>query len=160
VRIVIIFSLSSCAVALSNEFCSHFHSHIDVCFCANRGKGPVQGKIHNGRQYIDENFPLTDSFGTCQVERIRPGQAEAAEAGVAANPKVVTDAGTAKQHKQHHHLQDRVKERLIRAKSAMTKDALLSGDWRILLGAALLLTILWIFARSLWGPRKKQSKKN
>jgi len=132
-----------------------------VCFCANRGKGPVQEKIHNGRQYIDEKFPLTDSFGECQVKRIRPGQAEAAEAGVAANPKVVTDAGTAKQHmqQQQHHLQDSVKERLIRHKSAMTKDALLSGDWRILLGAALLLTIPWIFARSLWGHRKKQSKK-
>lgn len=33
------------------------------------GKGPVQGKIHNGRQYIETNFPLTDSFDTCQVER-------------------------------------------------------------------------------------------
>ena len=122
----------------------------------------MQGKIHNGRQYIDENFPLTDSFGTCQVERIRPDQAEA---GAAVNPKVVADADTADQHKQqqqhpHHQLQDHVKERLIRAKSAITKDALLSGDWRILLGAALLLTILWIFGRSLWGPRKKQSKKN
>jgi cyclophilin family peptidyl-prolyl cis-trans isomerase len=33
------------------------------------GKGPVQGKIHAGRSYIDENFPLTDKFVTCSVER-------------------------------------------------------------------------------------------
>lgn len=33
------------------------------------GKGPVQGKIHSGRKYIDENFPLTDKFITCSVER-------------------------------------------------------------------------------------------
>lgn len=34
------------------------------------GQGPVQGKIHSGREYIDENFPLTDSFETCHVERL------------------------------------------------------------------------------------------
>ena len=33
------------------------------------GKGPAQGKIHTGRKYIDENFPLLDSFETCTVER-------------------------------------------------------------------------------------------
>jgi len=32
------------------------------------GKGPIQGKIHNGRKYIDEHFPLIDSFHKCIVE--------------------------------------------------------------------------------------------
>jgi len=33
------------------------------------GKGPEQGKIYTGRNYIDQNFPHTDKFITCQVER-------------------------------------------------------------------------------------------
>jgi hypothetical protein len=37
------------------------------------GKGPVQGKIYNGPEYINENFPLIDSFEKCSVERIQKG---------------------------------------------------------------------------------------
>lgn len=33
------------------------------------GKGPVQGKIYNGPQYIEENFPLIDHFLECTVTR-------------------------------------------------------------------------------------------
>jgi cyclophilin family peptidyl-prolyl cis-trans isomerase len=33
------------------------------------GEGPVQGKIFSGRSYIEDNFPLTDKFSTCTVER-------------------------------------------------------------------------------------------
>lgn len=33
------------------------------------GKGPAQGKIHSGRRYIEENFPLLDHFITCTVKR-------------------------------------------------------------------------------------------
>ena len=36
------------------------------------GKGPVQGKIHaNGAHYIEQEFPKTDRFTTCTVERIQ-----------------------------------------------------------------------------------------
>jgi cyclophilin family peptidyl-prolyl cis-trans isomerase len=46
-----------------------------------RGPGPDQSRIWNGPQYIENNFPLTDSFETCQVERrsldeIEPNRAE------------------------------------------------------------------------------------
>lgn len=33
------------------------------------GKGPAQGKIHSGRRYIEDNFPLLDHFITCKVSR-------------------------------------------------------------------------------------------
>jgi hypothetical protein len=33
------------------------------------GEGPVQDKIHSGRDYIDTEFPLTDSVETCTVQR-------------------------------------------------------------------------------------------
>ncbi|KAL7566453.1 hypothetical protein ACA910_000931 [Epithemia clementina (nom. ined.)] len=39
------------------------------------GKGPVQGKIYDGPQYINDNFPLIDKFKSCSVKRFRPGQA-------------------------------------------------------------------------------------
>ena len=40
------------------------------------GKGPVQGKIHSGRSYIEENFPLIDKFLSCTVKRISDGEDE------------------------------------------------------------------------------------
>jgi len=33
------------------------------------GKGPTQGKIHAGPSYIEDNFPLTDKFMSCKVQR-------------------------------------------------------------------------------------------
>lgn len=33
------------------------------------GKGPVQGKIYNGPQYIEDNFPLIDKFLECTVTK-------------------------------------------------------------------------------------------
>jgi hypothetical protein len=43
------------------------------------GKGPEQGKIHNP-SYITENFPKTDKFRTCKVERLR--ETKTSERGV------------------------------------------------------------------------------
>lgn len=37
------------------------------------GKGPIQAKIHDGPSYIQNEFPLTDSFKTCNVKRIPKG---------------------------------------------------------------------------------------
>jgi hypothetical protein len=34
------------------------------------GQGPVQGKIHGGPSYINDNFPKTDKFLHCKVERL------------------------------------------------------------------------------------------
>ena len=34
------------------------------------GKGPTQGKIYGHPEYIEENFPLTDKFIHCKVERL------------------------------------------------------------------------------------------
>uniref|UniRef100_A0A6U9YFP8 PPIase cyclophilin-type domain-containing protein n=1 Tax=Pseudo-nitzschia australis TaxID=44445 RepID=A0A6U9YFP8_9STRA len=33
------------------------------------GKGPAQGKIHSGPEYIEEGFPLIDKFLECTVKR-------------------------------------------------------------------------------------------
>lgn len=33
------------------------------------GEGPVQDKIHSGSKYIEDNFPLSDHFLECVVER-------------------------------------------------------------------------------------------
>jgi hypothetical protein len=37
------------------------------------GAGPVQQKIHGHPEYIEENFPLTDKFHHCKVERLNTG---------------------------------------------------------------------------------------
>jgi hypothetical protein len=38
------------------------------------GKGPVQGKIHNGPDYINNDFPLIDKFKTCTVVIHKPSE--------------------------------------------------------------------------------------
>lgn len=51
------------------------------------GKGPVQGKIHSGPEYIEENFPLTDKFDVCRVERMPKETKNDAETQVQAPTK-------------------------------------------------------------------------
>jgi cyclophilin family peptidyl-prolyl cis-trans isomerase len=46
------------------------------------GAGPVQGKIHGGREYIDQEFPKIDSFTTCSVQRFAPENASAEKAAL------------------------------------------------------------------------------
>ncbi len=38
------------------------------------GKGPNQGKIHGHPEYIEDNFPETDKFIHCKVERLNVEQ--------------------------------------------------------------------------------------
>jgi cyclophilin family peptidyl-prolyl cis-trans isomerase len=52
------------------EHAAKFYSYGDM---PPWGKGPVQNKIHKGRAYIDNEFPLTDSFSTCTVKRSQQG---------------------------------------------------------------------------------------
>jgi hypothetical protein len=52
------------------EHAAKFYSYGDM---PPWGKGPLQNKIHQGRAYIDTEFPLTDSFDTCTVQRSQQG---------------------------------------------------------------------------------------
>jgi cyclophilin family peptidyl-prolyl cis-trans isomerase len=52
------------------EHAAKFYSYGDM---PPWGKGPLQNKIHKGREYIDTEFPLTDSFDTCTVKRSQEG---------------------------------------------------------------------------------------
>lgn len=61
------------------------------------GKGPAQGKIHSGRRYIEENFPLLDSFKTCTVQR---GVQPVTEKKQWQEPKPIRDEA---QHETKHH---------------------------------------------------------
>ena len=54
----------------------HFYSYGDM---PPWGKGPVQQKIHDGPAYIEENFPLTDRFTTCHVQRLKTAAERDAE---------------------------------------------------------------------------------
>jgi peptidyl-prolyl cis-trans isomerase A (cyclophilin A) len=48
------------------EVAESFHSYGDM---PPWGKGPVQGKIHAGPADLEEEFPLTDKFILCTVQR-------------------------------------------------------------------------------------------
>lgn len=67
------------------------------------GNGPAQGKIHSGRRYIEENFPLLDYIKTCTVERgVVPVASEnnTAEKKKWEEPKRIRDEA---QHETKHH---------------------------------------------------------
>ncbi|GKY98975.1 hypothetical protein MPSEU_000853200 [Mayamaea pseudoterrestris] len=96
------------------------------------GHGPAQGKIHTGRAYIDEHFPLLDSFQECQTERIKPGHDAAEVQGGADEPSNMS-------------------ERL-----PVTWQ---SFDRKLLVGAFSLIIIVAVFVRSLFVTGKRDPKK-
>ena len=49
------------------EHVEEFYSYGDM---PPWGEGPVQGKIYGHPEYIEENFPATDKFVHCKVERL------------------------------------------------------------------------------------------
>jgi hypothetical protein len=53
------------------------------------GDEPSQGKIKEGPEYIQENFPATDYFETCTVQRINQHQEqhEASSSSIRINPQ-------------------------------------------------------------------------
>jgi hypothetical protein len=78
------------------EHAERFYSYGDM---PPWGHGPLQNKIHNGREYIDTEFPLLDSFETCTVERIvtgfvnsRAAEVQAAVADAAQEAAVAAEA--------------------------------------------------------------------
>jgi hypothetical protein len=55
------------------------------------GAGPVQQKIHGHPEYIEENFPKTDKFHRCKVERLNTGNGNDAPGKVVKKKDGTTD---------------------------------------------------------------------
>jgi hypothetical protein len=130
------------------------------------GEGPIQGKIHNGPQYIEDNFPKTDKFLTCSVGRWSGDDTTAAkeevhnkdepaapEAIVKINPPVLEVS----------------KNKMLRIKDAIKKDitmggAALQGDsidektLYVAMGAV--CVALFVFLAVLLKSRKKVASKS
>jgi len=67
-QIIRTLSLFVSRVIQGMEHVKAFYSYGDM---PPYGKGPVQQKIRSlGRSYITDNFPLTDHFETCHVQRL------------------------------------------------------------------------------------------
>jgi hypothetical protein len=86
------------------EHVEQFYSYGDM---PPWGKGPVQGKIHGHPSYITENFPKTDRFLTCKVERLR----ETSEKGV--NAVLMKEDGTTDEEafqKARHEMEEKERD--------------------------------------------------
>jgi cyclophilin family peptidyl-prolyl cis-trans isomerase len=94
------------------------------------GKGPAQGRIHTGRAYIDENFPLLDSFKECHTQRIQPDQADETIKMKPADESFVF---------------------------APTDDN--STDFKLVGGGVLLVIVVWVFVRSFYGANQMDPNK-
>ena len=101
------------------------------------GHGPAQGRIHTGRAYIDEHFPLLDSFQECHTERIRPTK-EPVVAGAAADA-----------HAEAKGTED----------SNMPSATNQGMDMQMVGGGLLLFIIVSVFVRSLVTSGQKDPKK-
>jgi cyclophilin family peptidyl-prolyl cis-trans isomerase len=118
------------------------------------GRGPVQGKIHSGREYIEENFPLTDSFETCQVERLRNGKdAKANDAAVAENHYQQQDKDTQK-------LSSNLRQAEISSRESHASDVGILGVITIPLAQGIGCVLLLIVVVKLLVPSRKATTKS
>jgi hypothetical protein len=96
------------------------------------GKGPVQGQIHGHPEYIDNEFPLTDKFLECHVERINNGggseKLDSAGANTAARKEDVQqpDRVLQEQKERQHHRDMRTPE-MFEAQRQIMKEQAMAG---------------------------------
>jgi len=116
------------------------------------GKGPQQGKIHGGPAYIEENFPKSDHFEACEVQRLTPGSGGGD--GVAETEEKAPDAKL-----DHDLLQTNVRKRIghkIKQLEEKSKTAYEeNGDQMILIAILAIGMIVFVSIRN---RRKVMSK--
>ena len=112
------------------------------------GKGPAQGKIHSGRRYIEENFPLLDHFKTCTVER---GVSAIAEEKAWVEPKRIRDEN---QHEVKLHKKTLTVPRLNDERKLGRSETMTSAFAAF---AAIVLVMLLIFGYRNSGRKGKSS---
>lgn len=112
------------------------------------GKGPVQGKIHSGPSYIEDNFPKLDKFNHCKVQRL--GQEKKAEE-VGVNILRKGDKVTDEEEFQQARLNSPVKDRLL-AQGGGDNGTMAAAYGLLVTGLLLVLVVL------LKGRKKVDSK--
>jgi len=133
-------------------------------------KGPVQGKIYSGRAYIDENFPLTDSFETCQVERKKTRKRQVDSSAQA-------DIQKQRRHELHReHVRNEKRQLHDRDEGASAAaarhhrdgspggggrlDAALTVDSKLVLAAVVILVVIWAWTRPILKRTSKKDRKS
>uniref|UniRef100_A0A7S2MZS1 Peptidyl-prolyl cis-trans isomerase n=2 Tax=Helicotheca tamesis TaxID=374047 RepID=A0A7S2MZS1_9STRA len=116
------------------------------------GKGPQQGPIHQrGRKYIDEEFPLLDSFIKCSVHRYVGADSEG-KINVEANEKeeVIDDGGETVGAREERNLRNK-------------KDSLGShsqAEKMQIYASALIVFLMFIYIFTIRVAKKKGRKSN
>jgi hypothetical protein len=133
------------------EHAEQFYSYGDM---PPWGKGPVQNKIHNGRDYIDTQFPLIDSFQTCTVKRSVLGDSRQAEvqAAVADAPAEAAAAARAAVQEPMHGIRTPVT--LSSMKQAAETMRLRRADASSSDTAILVCILVFGFVAACWVTRK------
>lgn len=80
------------------------------------GKGPVQHKIYDGPSYIEDNFPETDKFHHCKVERLGDGGANAGD------PMIVRKADGTTDEEEFHKAREEAQQRQQRHRELQEKE--------------------------------------
>ena len=124
------------------------------------GKGPVQGKIHSGRSYIEDNFPLSDKFLSCTVKRLSEGEEEgdSSEEGIKSDlEEEWSSTAVRKEKPEISGLKEKLqtKFRTLRAKVHEHE-----GDYDLIKIAAFVLVILLVVMLKFAMRPKKVSNKS
>jgi len=77
------------------EAAEQFYSYGDM---PPWGKGPVQGKIYNGPQYIEDNFPLIDKFLDCEILSAEESESGDGQGGDSHSGEASPDSGEEKEN--------------------------------------------------------------
>jgi cyclophilin family peptidyl-prolyl cis-trans isomerase len=110
----------------------HFYSYGDDADL------PEQGRIYEGPEYIEKDFPLTDKFETCTVERYHSQYGE---------HKVTKEEGNAAQQKEH-------------ATPAITNLAQPMDPATTTLGCLFLVVLGVLAIKCCFAARKMEDKRN
>ena len=123
------------------------------------GKGPVQGKIHGHPEYIEENFPKTDRFKGCKVERLRQGGGPS-ETGA---KQIIYKADKITDEEEFHKARNMLKEQHDQAhkihRTALLRKELGKSTMMTYYGGIAVIVVVVIVILAV-GRRKKVSSKS
>ena len=142
------------------EHVRNFYSYGDM---PPWGKGPVQGKIHSGRSYIEDNFPLTDKFLTCSVKRYHNGEEDEDPGGnEKSQDKDDSEEGewSSSPVKREKKTVNGLKEKLTtKFQSLRSKVQESKGEHDLVIMAAIFVVILLaVLFKNIIKPKKRSSK--
>lgn len=126
------------------------------------GKGPKQGQIYSGPDYINDNFPLIDKFETCTVKRINSAGGRGSDdygadnRGAEHEQIAKNTAADAVREPAKVKVAENIRSKLLRNPVASMENLDIPENSLVLAGVA--LVVVFALVAAIRGSRKNESK--